>query len=173
MSKLRSVRLTVEKGAKGTDVSGIVRVDSWDMDRIRASWGDILQIEGKSKTGAIAFPLDQEDTGRGIIRMGPLIRENSGASLLDEVVISIAKRKKAEELHIEVIGPTNIPPNRLHALMIQQMTNCPFHEGYIGRINCEGIDLAFRVHSTKPNRIVIAKYDTKLTISDSSQRTTE
>ena len=50
--------------------------------------GDIVEIEGESKTAAIVWRCRPEDANLGVIRIDGIIRKNSGVSLGDRVQIS-------------------------------------------------------------------------------------
>lgn len=55
------VKLAVEE-SKNRDVGrGIARIDQRTMQRLGISAGDVIEIEGKRKTSAIAWPAYSED----------------------------------------------------------------------------------------------------------------
>ncbi|MEM2669335.1 MAG: hypothetical protein QW188_04765, partial [Candidatus Bathyarchaeia archaeon] len=56
--------------AKQRDVyRGIARIDQKTMEKIGVSAGDVIEIVGKRRTSAIAWPAYAEDQGKGIIRI--------------------------------------------------------------------------------------------------------
>ncbi|OYT58965.1 MAG: hypothetical protein B6U75_04750, partial [Desulfurococcales archaeon ex4484_217_1] len=64
--------------ARQKDVGrGKVRIDINIMRKLGISPGDVVEIEGRRKTAAIAWPSYAEDQGLEIIRMDGLIRKNA------------------------------------------------------------------------------------------------
>ena len=92
--KLKVGELT-ERGDFGR---GIVRIAARDMKRIAINEGDVVEIEGKRKTAAIAVRAYPADVGLDIIRMDGLERRNCGAGIGEAVKIKKAEvKEKVEE----------------------------------------------------------------------------
>jgi len=66
---------------------GIVRFSARDMKRLNIAEGDVIEIEGKRKTAAIAVRAYPADVGLDIIRMDGLERRNCGAGISDFSII--------------------------------------------------------------------------------------
>ena len=77
---------------------GIVRIDSNIMDELGIIPGDIVEVEGKRSTGAIALRGYQSDIGLKIIRMDGLIRANAGTSIGEFVKVRKARYKDAQKV---------------------------------------------------------------------------
>ncbi|WP_456475704.1 CDC48 family AAA ATPase [Candidatus Pyrohabitans sp.] len=77
---------------------GIVRIDSNIMDELGIIPGDIVEVEGKRSTGAIALRGYQSDIGLKIIRMDGLIRANAGTSIGEFVKVRKAEYKDAQRV---------------------------------------------------------------------------
>lgn len=82
---------------------GIVRMDTKNMKKLGITEGDVVEIEGKKSTGAIAVRAYPADVGLDIARFDGLVRRNCGASIGDFVSIKKADVKDAETV---VIAPT-------------------------------------------------------------------
>lgn len=94
--KLKVGELT-ERGDFGR---GIVRISAKDMKRLGISEGDILELEGKRKTAAIAVRAYPIDVGLDIIRMDGLERRNCGAGIGEAIKIRKADVKEAKSITI-------------------------------------------------------------------------
>ncbi len=94
--KLKVGELT-ERGDFGR---GIVRISAKDMKNIGISEGDIIEIEGKRKTAAIAVRAYPADVGLEVIRMDGLARRNCGSGISEAVKIRKADAKEAKNVTI-------------------------------------------------------------------------
>ena len=77
---------------------GIARIDTKIMRKLGIKEGDIIEIEGKKKTGAIAVRPYPNDIGLDIIRIDGLVRKNAGTSIGDVVKVRKAKVKEAKRV---------------------------------------------------------------------------
>jgi transitional endoplasmic reticulum ATPase len=83
------------------------RIDQATREALGASIGEIIKIEGKKTTAARVFRLSEEEENRGIIRIDPLVRQNSGVRVGDKVKVSKADVKPAETLVLAPIIAEN------------------------------------------------------------------
>jgi transitional endoplasmic reticulum ATPase len=79
---------------------GIIRMGVRDMKKIDVSEGDIIEIEGKRKTVAIAVRAYPVDAGLDVIRMDGLMRRNCGAGVGEPVRIRRAAVAEAKSVTI-------------------------------------------------------------------------
>lgn len=79
---------------------GIVRFSAKDMKRINVSEGDVVEIEGKRKSSAIAVRAYPVDVGLDIIRMDGLERRNCGAGIGEVIRVKKADVKEAKSVTI-------------------------------------------------------------------------
>src|SRR3989344_7515525 len=77
---------------------GIVRISSRDMKKLGITEGDVVEIEGKRKTAAVAIRAYPVDVGLDVIRMDGLERRNCGAGIGDGVKIRPAEVKEAKAI---------------------------------------------------------------------------
>lgn len=94
--KLKVGELT-ERGDFGR---GIVRISAKDMKHIGISEGDIVELEGKRKTAAIAVRAYPVDIGLDIIRMDGLERRNCGSGVGESVKVKKAAVAEAKSVTI-------------------------------------------------------------------------
>src|SRR3989338_4035938 len=101
MVEKEEVKLKVgELTERGDFGRGIIRISAKDMKSILVSEGDVIEIEGKRKTGAIAVRAYPVDVGLDIIRMDGLERRNCGAGIGEVVKVKSAEVKEAKTVTI-------------------------------------------------------------------------
>ncbi len=151
--------------AKQRDVArGIARIDQKTMEKLNVSAGDVIEILGKRRTSAIAWPAYSEDQGRDIIRIDGFTRKNAGASINEYIVVTKAEVKDALSIVLAPIDMrlnvdedfTNFVKNRL-----MERT---FIEGDTTLVMMLGHPVQFTVMKTRPHGILRLTYDTKLQI---------
>jgi transitional endoplasmic reticulum ATPase len=105
---------------------GIARIDSKIMKNLGVKEGDIIEIEGKRKTGVVVIRSYPADVGLNIIRVDGLVRKNCDATIGEFVTIRKAEAKEAKKV---VLAPTqkgimlHISPNLLKQnLFMRPMT---------------------------------------------------
>ncbi len=99
----KEVRLKVgELTAREEAGRGIVRIDSKVMQELGIKEGDIVEIEGKRKTGAIAVRAYPADVGLNLIRMDGIMRRNCNTGVGEYVKVRKADVKEAKKV---VIAP--------------------------------------------------------------------
>ncbi|MEB3773414.1 MAG: AAA family ATPase, partial [Desulfurococcales archaeon] len=77
-----------------------VRIDLSIMKSLGIDPGDVVEIEGKRKTVAIAWPALPEDQGLDIIRMDGLLRKNAEVNIGDRVVVRKVQVKPATKVKL-------------------------------------------------------------------------
>ncbi len=95
---------------------GLARIDANTMKQIGIKEGDVIEIEGKRKTVAIAIRAYPADVGLNVVRIDGLVRKNGGTSIGEVVTIRKADAKEAKKV---TLAPTekglilHISPNLL------------------------------------------------------------
>ncbi|HIQ03479.1 MAG TPA: AAA family ATPase, partial [Desulfurococcales archaeon] len=151
--------------AKQKDVGrGKVRIDINIMRKINVEPGDIVEIEGRRKTAAIAWPSYAEDQGLDIIRMDGLIRKNAGVSIGDKVIVRKADVKPALVVKLAPSSFTiAVDPGFINYVK-RRLIDYPLVEGDTVLIPVLGQAIPFTVISTKPSGVVIVTTDTNLIV---------
>jgi len=109
---------------------GIIRLDTNAMKKVGIKEGDVVEIEGKIKTGAVAIRSYPADVGLNLIRMDGLVRKNCDASIGEFVKIRKGETKEAKKVTLAPAqkGYTiNIHPN----LLKQNLFMRPMNKGDI------------------------------------------
>mgnify|MGYP000359585624 CR=1 FL=1 len=143
---------------------GKVRIDSEAMTKLGIEPGDIIEIIGKKRTAAIAWPNYSESQGKYIIRMDSLIRRNAGVNIGDKVIVRKAKVRPAS---IVKIAPTQAPltvDSNFVNFIKKRLMDYPLCEGDLVQIPLLGQPIIFRVVTVKPSGVVIITEDTHLII---------
>ncbi len=151
--------------AKQRDVGkGRVRIDVNVMKRLGISPGDVVEIEGRKKTAAIAWPGYPEDQGTGIIRMDGFIRRNAGVGIGDKVIV---KRANAKPATVIKLAPTDfsitVDPGFIRYVK-RKLENIPVVEGDIVYIPVLNQAIPFTVLQTKPTGVVIVNMNTTVVV---------
>ncbi len=79
---------------------GIVRLDTRKMQELSLHEGDVVEVEGKRKTGAIAVRPYPSDVGLDVIRMDGYLRRNAGTSIGENVIIRKAEVTEAKKVTV-------------------------------------------------------------------------
>ncbi|MFX0100246.1 MAG: CDC48 family AAA ATPase [Candidatus Hodarchaeota archaeon] len=66
--------------------------------------GDVLEIEGKKRTGCLFFP-NSDDNGKSLLRIDGLVRLNAGTGLGEMITVRKARPENCRRI---VVAPTNI-----------------------------------------------------------------
>jgi len=87
---------------RGESGMGIVRIESKMMNELGIREGDVIELQGKKKTGAIAVRAYPADIGLSLVRMDGITRTNIGVGVGETVKITKADVKEAKRV---VIAP--------------------------------------------------------------------
>lgn len=82
---------------------GIIRIDASSMANMGISPGDVIELEGKRISAAIADRAYPTDVGLGIIRMDGLMRANAGTSIGEIIKVRNASVEEAKKITIAPI----------------------------------------------------------------------
>ena len=150
--------------ARQRDVGrGIARINQRAMKAIGATTGDVIEIEGRKKTAAIAWPAYMDDQNEDIIRIDGITRENAGVSLGDYVIVRKADVRNATAV---TIAPTDVRfrdvERDIEVFLRNRLVNRPVVEGDIVRVPYAYRPLTFTIVRTRPKGVVRITYNTRL-----------
>jgi len=153
--------------AKQRDVGkGRVRIDGSLIEKLGLGDLPVVEIEGKSKTVALALPAMPEDEGLQIIRMDGLLRKNANVSLGEKVIVRKADYSIAELVRL---APQEHAITIDHSSLIyikNKLLNRPVIEGDLIQVPGLEYNLIFKVVSTKPSGVVIIDNSTNLVLHE-------
>jgi transitional endoplasmic reticulum ATPase len=98
------VRLQVA-GAVSTDVgSNVARLPAGALEKLGLSGGEVVEVQGKRLTAAIALRARDEDVGVEIVRLDGLQRANAQVGMGEQVAVRKAESRPAQRV---VVGPAH------------------------------------------------------------------
>ena len=134
---------------------GRVRIDEEVMERLGITAGDVVEIEGRRKTVAIAWPGYSEDRGSRVIRMDGWTRKNAGVSIGEKVKVRRAKVRPANIVRLAPTSMTLTVDENFVAYVKKRLIDRPLMEGDIVQVPVLGQTIPFTVVSVKPNGPVL------------------
>ncbi|MEM2123518.1 MAG: CDC48 family AAA ATPase, partial [Candidatus Bathyarchaeia archaeon] len=151
--------------AKQRDVGhGKVRMDNNAMQRLGITAGDFVEIRGKKKTVAIAWPAYAEDQGQEIIRMDGLLRRNSGVALNEYVMV---RKADVSDASLIVFAPTDVRLNvdeEFINFVHRRFMDLPFVEGDMAMLSIFGSAIPLIVVRTRPKGPIKVMESTKIQV---------
>ena len=158
------VKLKVGDSKQRDVARGVARIDQGAMQKLGVSAGDVIEIIGKKRTPAIAWPAYSEDQDRGVIRVDEFVRKNAGVSINEYVFVRRAEVKDAVSL---ILAPVEMRLNvdeDFTNFVKKKLMERTFIEGDTAMIIMLGHPVKFTVAKTQPDGIVRLTNDTNLRI---------
>ncbi len=162
--------LRVKEAKKYEATRGKVRIPERVMRKIGVDPGDVVEIVGRRRTVAIAWPAFPEDEGKDIIRMDGILRKNAEVGVDEKVIVRAAEARPATQVKFSLTTPTiEISKNEgsLRAVK-RRLLDYAVVEGDIVPLQLLGSLTLLYVVQTKPSGPVIITNKTKLIILDKS-----
>ena len=169
---MAEVVLRVAEGLSQDVGAGRARLDAETRLQLGVSPGDVVEIEGGRKTGAIVWRARPVDEGKGIIRIDNLTRKNARVGIGDKVIVRKAEPKIAEKV---VIAPAISQSQRIQFghgienLVKRGLLKRPVTAGdtiVIPGIALFGNSLPFGVVKTDPKGIVLIGEETQIVVRE-------
>jgi len=154
------IELRVEDSRQRDVARGIVRIDQETMEKLAVHPGDVVEIIGKRKTSAVAWPAYSEDQGRGIIRIDEFSRKNAGVSMNEYVIVRCGEVKDATRI---VLAPADMRLNvdeDFTSFVKNRLMERTFVEGDTILVMMIGHPVRFTVTKTRPHGIVRLTHNT-------------
>lgn len=166
--KVKSITLKASEAASRDVGRGIARFDPKDMDKIEASVGDIIELEGKKKTVAKVMPAYMEDRGKGVIQIDGVIRENGQIGLDEKVDIKKVDYKPVTKIILAPMTMSSLRGDRDTRYIGRLLEGLPLVAGDRVRANLFGTrSCDFRVVGTVPkDGAVLIQPNTLITMKE-------
>ena len=161
---MSEVQLRVLDSRQRDVARGIARIDQTTMQKLGVSSGDVIEILGKKKTSAIAWPAYSEDQDPGIMRIDGFLRKNASVSINEYVVVRKAEVKNAMSI---VLAPVDMRLNfdeDFANFVKNRLMDRTFVEGDTTLVMMLGHSVQFTVAKMQPHGIVKMTHDTRLQI---------
>jgi len=160
--------LRVREAKKYEATRGKVRIPERVLRIIGADSGDVVEIVGRRKTVAIAWPALPEDEDEDIIRMDGILRKNAEVSVNEKVVVRKVEAQPATQVKFS-LGSSTIEISRSEAsikAVKRRLLDYALVEGDIVPLQLLGSLTLLYTVQTKPSGPVIITEDTKIVILD-------
>lgn len=125
--------------------------------------GDLVVIEGDSRTVAVAEPGYSHDRKTGIIRIDGNTRRNAGAGIGDKVTLEKTEVREAEQVTLTPTGSMRI--NGGENYLKRALQNKPLMKGDRFRVRLISSPVSFAVTGTHPDSPVVVTSRTEVSIS--------
>ena len=160
-----TLQLNVAEARREDIGRGIVRVDPDTLKLIKAAPGDILTVQGRTRTTvAKAMPTFKEQRGQSVIQMDGVTRVNAGAALGQPVTVSKTAHYPARRIVLVPVGPAQIQEDELD-YMARRLDGLALHTGDRVRAALFGATHRdFDVSRTEPDGPVLIQSDTILVV---------
>ncbi len=157
--------LRVVEARPGDVDKGIARIDPALMDILGIADGDVVAIEGKQKTVAVARKGAPEDANRGVVRMDGSIRRNAGAGIDEKVGVERLEAHNATKVSFAPTEPLRIMGGE--RFLQQRLNGRALTRGDIVPVNIMGRVFDLVVTGVHPNRTaVFMTPETQVSLSD-------
>jgi transitional endoplasmic reticulum ATPase len=136
------------------------------MHRLDIEPGEVIELIGKRNTTVTAWPTDDEEHNKNIIRIDGRTRNNAGVSLNDSLTIKKAYSKAAKMIVLTPLANNNnITVDREFCEFVKnRLKGFPVVEGDEISVVILGNSMEFRVEKVTPRTIVKFERSTKLNI---------
>ncbi len=180
---VKEVELKVaELSYKGDSGRGIVRIDTRTMKELGIREGDVVEVEGGRKTGAIAIRAYPADVGLDIIRMDGLMRRNAKAGVGETVKVRKAEVKEAKKVVLApaeknivlrmspeiILNNMNLRPVKKGDIVVPRPVfrsrDTDFFSSFFGELSFSSIETKLIVVDTNPGGIVIITENTEVEV---------
>ena len=161
---MSEVQLRVLDSRQRDVARGIARIDPRTMQKLGVSSGDVIEILGKKKTSAIAWPAYSEDQDPNVMRIDGFLRKNASVSINEYVVVRKAEAKNAMSI---VLAPVDMRLNvdeDFANFVKNRLMDRTFVEGDTTLVMMLGHSVQFTVTKMQPHGIAKMTYDTKFQI---------
>ena len=139
--------------AQSRDVGkAIVRLDRAYIAEMGITFGDYVELEGKSRAAARVLPLTGGDGETGTVQMDGILRKNAGVGIDDKVLLRPAAVKDAESVVLAAAGAeAEDDRTDLMSLLKTQLDGYPVLQGNLIRVRTPGFaSREYQVAGTVP-----------------------
>jgi len=162
---LKSIVLRVLEARQRDVGRGIARIDRASMKALGIIEGDFIEIVGKKRTVAIAWPAYPEDEGLKAIRIDGYVRRNAGVSIGDSVEIRKAIVRPASKVVLAPSEPIRFGPD-FREYIRRHLEGKPLTRGDIIVIPVFNMALNLSVISTQPYPHVYVSSTTEIVLKE-------
>ena len=173
---MNEVQLEVDKAYPNDSGRGIARLDPDTLLHLKLSPGEIIEIEGGSKTAAKVWRADRNDWNTDTVRIDGFTRQNANVGIGERVTIRKAEAEKAEHLVLAPPEDASVQFGSDAAGMVKrQILKRPLVKGDIVPVmsstnhpfmRSPGQAIPLIAVETDPEGVVIVTEDTEVTLRE-------
>ncbi len=160
----REIRVRVAEAKQRDAGRGKARIDDGTMRVLSIVAGDIIAINGKRKTAAVAWPAYQEDQNKNIIRIDGLLRKNAGVAINEYVIIAKADVNEAKTVTLAPVDMRLNVDKDFKNFVKSRLLEFPLVEGDSIFVVILGSAIPFTVVRSRPHGIVKISQATTLNV---------
>ena len=141
------------------------RIDILSMDRLGIEPGEVVELIGKRSTPVTAWPGENQETDRHIIRIDGQTRKNVGVGLNDLLTVRKIRWKEAKSVSLIPLGPSTISiDSEFRDFVKNRLRGIPINEGDEISVGVLGNSIDFIIQRTVPRTISKIEKSTKVNI---------
>lgn len=140
------------------------RISHEVMNSLEIAPGDIIELVGKHKTAATAWPADEDDIDKDIIRIDGQTRKNAGLGLNDFVFVRKVEAKPARNIVLLPVGSKIAVDKEFCEFVKNRLKGFPLIEGDEISVVILGSPMDFKIQRVVPKGIMRIETSTKLNI---------
>lgn len=160
----REIRVRVAEAKQRDAGRGKARIDDGTMRVLSIVAGDIIAINGKRKTAAVAWPAYQEDQNKNIIRIDGLLRKNAGVAINEYVIVAKADVNEAKSVTLAPVDMRLNVDKDFKNFVKSRLLEFPLVEGDSIFVVILGSAIPFTVVRSRPHGIVKISQSTTLNV---------
>jgi transitional endoplasmic reticulum ATPase len=135
------------------------------MDRLGIEPGEVVELNGKRSTPVTAWPGENQETDRHIIRIDGQTRKNVGVGLNDLLTVRKIRWKEAKSVSLIPLGPSTISiDSEFRDFVKNRLRGFPINEGDEISVGVLGNSIDFIIQRTVPRTISKIEKSTKVNI---------
>ncbi len=135
------------------------------MDFLKATPGDIIEINGLSSSCAVVWPVDEDEKFQDIIRIDGQTRKNIRAALNDKVQVRCVTSKMAKSISLVPVHDSVAVDKEFTDFVKNRLKGLPIMEGDEISVMILGNSMDFKIIKSSPKGVVKIDRSTTLNIS--------
>ncbi len=164
--KEKKIELEVIEALQEDIDKGIARISSKNFSKLGIYSGDLIELEGKTKTIVKAMRNLKQDIQNGTIRLDGTVRSNIGVSIGDKIFVSFGTAQNAKSITLSPMQEVRFsddPREYFHTKLLHK----PLTQGQKTYIDVFGNRLGYVITKVSPKGSVIVVPSTRIIVSDS------
>ncbi|MFQ5969952.1 MAG: CDC48 family AAA ATPase [Nitrososphaerales archaeon] len=141
-----------------------VRLNHQVMGTLEISPGDVIELVGTRRTVASAWPADEDDIEKDVIRIDGQTRKNASVALNDLVTVGKIDAKSAKSIILLPLGGKIAVDREFCEFVKNRLKGFPLIEGDEISVVILGNSMEFKVQRVVPKGIIRVESSTKLNI---------